>query len=76
MGIVKDFYDELASFVNVEITVGGYDGVDLTPGEEFDLNIRISNSSDLPFLSDHFTVRIADIAAQEISNQCFGHDNR
>ena len=33
-------------------------------------------SSDLPFLSDHFTVRIADIAAQEISNQCFGHDNR
>ena len=33
-------------------------------------------SSDLPFLSDHFTVRIADIAAQEISNQCFGRDIR
>ena len=28
-------------------------------------------SSDLPFLIDHFTVRIADLAAEEIANQCF-----
>jgi hypothetical protein len=30
--------------------------------------------SDLPFLMDHFTVRIADLAAEEIAKQCFGDE--
>lgn len=29
-------------------------------------------SSDLPFLSEHFTVSVADLAAGEIAKQCFG----
>ena len=29
-------------------------------------------SSDLPFLMDHFTVAIADLAAEVIAEQCFG----
>jgi hypothetical protein len=33
-------------------------------------------SSDLPFLMDHFTIRIADLAAEEIAKQCFCADHR
>ena len=33
-------------------------------------------SSDLTFLMDHFTVGIADLAAEEIARQCFGADHR
>jgi hypothetical protein len=49
MGVVKSFFDELASFITIETEVAEY-GSELTEGESFLLNIRISNSTDVPSL--------------------------